>query len=48
MKKTVNESNEVDTSWNFKIQPKLEMTLYYQGDVKSSHEKVPILIPPFA
>ncbi|UTU61244.1 DUF1430 domain-containing protein [Enterococcus faecium] len=41
MKKTVNESNEVDTSWNFKIQPKLEMTLYYQGDVKSSHEKVP-------
>ena len=48
MKKTVNESNEVDTSLNFKIQPKLEMTLYYQGDVKSSHEKVPILIPPFA
>lgn len=41
MKKTVNESNEVNTSWNFKIQPKLEMTLYYQGDVKSSHEKVP-------
>lgn len=41
MKKTVNESDEVDTSWNFKIQPKLEMTLYYQGDVKSSHEKVP-------
>lgn len=41
MKKTVNESNEVDTSLNFKIQPKLEMTLYYQGDVKASHEKVP-------
>ena len=41
MKKTVNESNEVDTSWNFKIQPKLEMTSYYQGNVKSFHEKVP-------
>ena len=41
MKKTVNESNEVDTSLNFKIQPKLEMTLYYQGYVKASHEKVP-------
>ena len=41
MKKTVNESNEVDTSLNFKIQPKLEMTLYYHGDVKASHEKVP-------
>lgn len=41
MKKTVNESNEVDTSLNFKIQPKLEMTLYYQGDVKASYEKVP-------
>ncbi|WP_165003344.1 MULTISPECIES: DUF1430 domain-containing protein [unclassified Enterococcus] len=40
MKKTVNESNEVDTSWNFKIQPKLEMTLYYQGSVDTSHEKV--------